>query len=377
MKRNWVYFVATNIFLGIVAVTGSEPAAAPAPVPTRQDTNNGPRINFEQTVFDFGKISPTEVVKHEFIFSNAGNAVLHVTDVKPGCGCTTAGEWDREVQPGKTGKIPVQFNPGSFSGIVGKSITVFSDDPTKPQTYLTIKGTIWRPIDVIPPNAFIYVTEGFTNAETRVVRIINNMEEPITVCDLACTNKAFDVSLKETKPGHEFEISITVKPPLPSQYVQCPVTAKTSSSNMPTVSINAFAMVQPVIQTIPQPFYLPGGALPANNVYTVTVRNNSGTSMALSDPSINVDGATVKVLETQPGRMFNIQVSFPAGFQIQPGQKVEITAKSTLANHPVVKIPVLQLPAPASFQRPPSPPQPPAKQAVTPPPAAPSTPKSN
>ena len=45
-----------------------------------------------------------EVVKQTFTLRNSGKADLHVTDVKPACGCT-ASDYDKVIKPGLLGKI--------------------------------------------------------------------------------------------------------------------------------------------------------------------------------------------------------------------------------------------------------------------------------
>src|SRR5712671_5552659 len=65
------------------------------PVPAALVPNQGPspKIVFETPVFDFGRARAGDPVKHTFVFTNTGDALLEVTGVVPGCGCTTAGEW--------------------------------------------------------------------------------------------------------------------------------------------------------------------------------------------------------------------------------------------------------------------------------------------
>ena len=98
--------------------------AGPAPAVMATDS---PRIEFASTVHDFGKIKLGDVVKHSFVFTNTGKALLEISDVRPGCGCTTAGTWDKKVEPGKTGIIPLQFNSLGFSGTVTKSHSLIAD----------------------------------------------------------------------------------------------------------------------------------------------------------------------------------------------------------------------------------------------------------
>src|SRR5258706_5535421 len=53
----------------------------------------GPRIEFQAKTFDFEKVRGGEFVRHDFIFTNTGVALLEITAVSPSCGCTSAGEW--------------------------------------------------------------------------------------------------------------------------------------------------------------------------------------------------------------------------------------------------------------------------------------------
>src|SRR5206468_5981602 len=131
--------------------------AAPAPTPAPA-TTNAPKIQFAEMAFDFGKVKPTDKPVHEFIFTNTGKALLEITDVRPGCGCTTAGAWDKQVEPGKTGSIPLQFNSANFGGAVAKSATVTCNDPGQSNLVLQNKGTVWKPIDVTPTMAVFNVS---------------------------------------------------------------------------------------------------------------------------------------------------------------------------------------------------------------------------
>src|SRR5689334_404403 len=80
------------------------PAPAPAAPPASTDTNAaaGPKIQFDNSNFDYGKAMVGQPVKHTFWFTNVGDATLELTAVSPGCGCTTAGEWTKKAEPGQS-----------------------------------------------------------------------------------------------------------------------------------------------------------------------------------------------------------------------------------------------------------------------------------
>src|SRR5688572_2263781 len=119
------------------------------------DTNAAAKIQFQATNYDFGKLSSGQAARHDFVFTNVGNAVLEITGVRPSCGCTAAGEWSKTVEPGKTGIIPLQFNSAGFSGTVVKTATVTCNDPASPSLTLQLSGNVWREIDAVPQFAVL------------------------------------------------------------------------------------------------------------------------------------------------------------------------------------------------------------------------------
>ena len=131
MKILVTLLIAVGTFGGIasgaVQTKDSLPGGNTAPA-----TIAGPKIQFAETVHDFGKVTSGDVVRHDFVFTNLGTATLEIKDVRPGCGCTTAGNWDKLVEPGKTGAIPLQFNSAGFGGTVTKSAAVICNARTAP-----------------------------------------------------------------------------------------------------------------------------------------------------------------------------------------------------------------------------------------------------
>jgi len=328
---------------GALAAPGLE-AASPAPAATTAASTGGggPRIQFADLVHDFGRIDAGTVAKHDFIFTNAGTATLEITEVKPGCGCTTAGTWDKRVEPGQTGRIPLQFNSTGFSGTIAKGATVTCNDLSQSNVYLTIKGTIWRPIEVTPQSAYFNIPEESPTNATRVVRIVNNLDAPLTLSEPECTNRAFRAELKTIQPGKEFELHLSVQPPFDASRPQATVTLKTSLTNTPVLTIPAYAYVQPAISVVPSQVMLPAGPLTAAVQPGVTIRNSGTNDLTLSDASINLEGASVALKEVQPGRVFTLSVSVPAGLQLPSGQRVMASVKSNHPRHPLIQVPVFQ-----------------------------------
>lgn len=310
------------------------------------------RIQFENTAHDFGTVKPTDVVKHDYIFTNTGQATLEVTAVRASCGCTTAGDWTHTVEPGKTGRIPIQFNPAGFSGVVAKAITVTCNDPTQPTVPLTIKGTVWKPMDVNPRYAYFTVTDSTPTNMVKISRIVNNTEEPVDVSPPECADKTFKAELKTIRPHKEWEVHVSLVPPVQASRSVVPITLKTTSTNMPTATISAYVMVQPSIQVIPQRLVLPYGPLGPGNRFVLTVRSVSARPLKLSNPTVNAEGVTAAVVETQPGRLFRLEVSFPAGFQVDPRKSLTLSVSSDSPTTPQVVVPIVPATLIAPMPRP-------------------------
>jgi len=307
----------------------------------------GPKIQFATPVYDFGKVKSGEPVKYTFIFTNTGDEMIFITNVQPSCGCTTAGEWSRQVEAGKTGTIPVQFNSANYNGQVMKTVTVTSNDKTQPSVGLQLKGTVWKPIEVNPQFAAINVPAESQEPVKTEVRIINNMDEVLEVWAPESNNKAFTAQVKTNTAGKEFVVTISTVPPLEAGNVQATITLKTSSTNMPVVNITAWANVQAVVVVNPPQITLPAGPLAAKQTAAITIQNNGTNALKLTDATVDAKGVDVQIAESSPGKLFTATLTFPEGFEAPQNTPVAFSVKSSHPRFPVIKVPVMQMPRPA------------------------------
>ncbi|PWU09940.1 MAG: hypothetical protein C5B50_26455 [Verrucomicrobia bacterium] len=356
-----VLLALTGRCLGQTNAPGAQAAvAAPAP-----------KIAFSETSFDFGKVESGELVKHVYTFTNVGNATLEVSEVRPGCGCTTAGEWDKSVEPGKTGRIPVQFNSAAYGGHVSKNITVTCNDPAQKTPILFLNGTVWKPIEISPPVASFMLPPENQTRQTQVLKIVNNLEEPLTLWPSTNRNAAFELEFKTNTVGKEFELKVTVVPPIGEGSISARYDFPTSSRKVSILNVMVFAYGKPRITLSPAQLSLPPGPLQAASQQIVVVENNTTNTLALSEPVLQImagpspaaekiEGVDIQVKEPAPGHLFNVTLNFPAGFKIEGGKRVELHLKSSLPGASVLTLPIYQPLRPPTIAVPPA--APPAKQ---------------
>lgn len=91
------------------------------------DSNALPAFEFENEVYDFGKVTDGEKISFSFKFRNTGNSDLVISNASASCGCTVPHWPEAPVEPGDEGKIDVVFDTKGKTGIQSKSITVVAN----------------------------------------------------------------------------------------------------------------------------------------------------------------------------------------------------------------------------------------------------------
>ena len=102
---------------------------------------NGPEIEFEKLVHDYGDVPYNGDGQCEFRFTNTGNEPLILQKPKSSCGCTVP-SWPKEpILPGESDVITVTYRTTKV-GAINKSITVTSNAKVNSTVVLRIKGKV-------------------------------------------------------------------------------------------------------------------------------------------------------------------------------------------------------------------------------------------
>lgn len=112
-----------------------------------------PAVDFEKTVFDFGKITTGQKGKAVFAFKNTGDQPLEVTKIFAICKCTKAIKSSiPKIAPGKSEKIEIAFDSAGLQGKVVKRVLVKTNDSTHEKTLLTVQADV-QPIANLTPGS--------------------------------------------------------------------------------------------------------------------------------------------------------------------------------------------------------------------------------
>jgi len=127
---------------GLIAVPGARTEQASSPVIVIEEGND----------FDFGKVVSDRGVEHVFTVRNAGKKPLVITRVMTSCGCTAAMMESSVIDPGKTGRLRISFNPKGQKGKVSRTVTVYSNDPANETLRLKLAVQVVEPGEESKPD---------------------------------------------------------------------------------------------------------------------------------------------------------------------------------------------------------------------------------
>jgi hypothetical protein len=123
-----IIFAVAGVVLGCSSKNKDEVNSSMVHIPVTAEGKNDkarmPKIEFEQTRHDFGKLIQGEKVSFTFKFKNTGNAGLVISAVVPSCSCTVAAFTKTPILPGEEGTVTVNLNTETKKGIVNSSVLV-------------------------------------------------------------------------------------------------------------------------------------------------------------------------------------------------------------------------------------------------------------
>lgn len=151
-----------------------------------------------------------KLVSMPFEFENKTERPLKIARYDSACSCISARVAGGKLayQPGEKGKIVVDFELGSFSGEVEKTLMLWTtnDAAEKPSSILTSVITIPVLFEVSPKTLF---WDHGGSKESKTIKLKVNSDQPIRILKLAGTNQNYSYELKTVRDGWEYELVVS------------------------------------------------------------------------------------------------------------------------------------------------------------------------
>ena len=206
---NRIFFSLAHLCMvvgfGFLCATASSSASKPVLGDSPQ-----PGFTFIKDKVAVTSAPDAKTVTVPYHFENKTDRVLKIAKYDSACSCLSAKVKGSKLvyKPGEKGEIRVQFAIGAFSGIVEKTVLLWTtDDPDdKPSTVMTVQLTIPVLVELTPMTLLWNQDE---EAKAKTIKLKVNHDKPIRIVEHSGSNKDFPYELKTIRDGWEYELVVT------------------------------------------------------------------------------------------------------------------------------------------------------------------------
>ena len=113
-----------------------------------------PRLVFDSTEYDAGRVRQGDAVAVAFAFRNAGDRPLMIEPPRAGCDCEATLP-ARTLLPGAEAAVEVRCATTHSAGPLSRTVTIYANDPARPATTLTLSADV-QPVAIAePPSVYL------------------------------------------------------------------------------------------------------------------------------------------------------------------------------------------------------------------------------
>ena len=336
----WIILIVSVIALTAVAtfltqnVTNSE--AGPTPIAVNESKGPQPKVEIVgPLMYNFGTMSQLRTDSHTWEVKNVGESDLEMWMHESSCSCTIAklagatamgAEKPKvRVKPKQTTPIALQWETKTFEHEYVKNATIGTNDPSRPYFTLHVKGVVYPPVTVYPPE--LITLNGISNEETTYASVaVFSMDMAAMKITRISTGRPAIFSTKQTPlskkdreqlkvPGGGYRIDLAVKPGLPLGRFSDELVIETDHPLRKEVKISIHGYATGPISVIPNEVWMTGvsGARGGTHSLNLLVRGGKEVNFKVVKKPENIE-VTIAPNESsnQKGR-YRLTVAVPPG----------------------------------------------------------------
>ena len=275
---------------------------------------NAPRIQFEKTVYDFGRVSRVESVSGKFKFKNMGDGVLILEPPKPTCGCTIAEIKPDKLQPGESGELPFTLNLGRYRATMEKHISIKSNDPKTPEVILTLKAEFTPLYDMNPMALAPHIPFG-VKSTNEFATITRTDGKPLGALKFSTSKAWITAKLEPTQDASRARIRVEIQPDgFPRRFNEFVNVYASDQTNHPVSTLFLYGSVVGDLAVSPEALYwsVTDSALDQTEqkeqftTKRATIRSVNGKKFELKNPQSTLTGIAVELIRKPSGAEYEI-----------------------------------------------------------------------
>ena len=296
-----------------------------------------PRLAFDNTEYDFGRVAQGAVVAHDFALTNGGGLPLAIVDLRSGCDCKASTDAPAELPPGGTAAVRVECDTDAAHGPQRRTVTVYSNDPGRRSLVLALTGEVELDLAADPPRAWVgavprggAVASGvalLAGAGTRV----EGMETDGPYFSVVPTD------LGAGREGRSFDLRIAADAPL-GPFAQ-EVRVRSSSERHPLLRVAVSGRVEEEITASPARLDFGEVARGVAPTRLALIENHGDTPVEISGREWDERLGAAQVETLSKGYRYRVRVTLSD--RLQAGAVgAALLLRTDSSSQPVVEIPV-------------------------------------
>lgn len=201
-------------------------------------------LHLDKDSVDFGTMNQHESRDTQVTVTNKGGGMLIISEVNADCGCTVPTLARKQLAPGESTVIDINFNSKKFHGNVTKLIHIVSNDPRTPDKTFFIQANVFASLLVEPRSQRLGFSQSpvGTSLSQEVVFTATEADELIIKASKSRKN-LFQVSVVNNYEGdpQKSVMTVTIPTDMPSGRQRDNVRVKTNIDGYETVDIDLSA----------------------------------------------------------------------------------------------------------------------------------------
>jgi hypothetical protein len=275
-----------------------------------------PKIQFAQTVYDFGPTSQVTTVSGVFKYKNIGDAILKLEPPKPTCGCTVAELKPNTLAPGESGELPFTLHLGQVKAQFDKRIMVKSNDPQTPEVSLTIKVD-YTPLYDVNPMTLAPILAFGQNDTFQFATIARTDGKPLQIVKLVASQPwmtaTVDPEIKTDATNARIRIAVK-REGSPRRFNEYVHIFAAGESNTPVSSIFVYGQVMGEVALSPEALYwsvsnatnAPTDRPEAMVLRRITIHSADGKPIKVKNPQSSIKGLSVELVTKEEGKVYEL-----------------------------------------------------------------------
>jgi hypothetical protein len=226
--------------------------------PGSEKDEKTPRVQVNETKYNFGTMQRGTSKSHDFEFRNVGTAPLVLREGSRTCKCTSFDVPTKPIAPGGKATVKLEWSAKSDNGPFSQSASVLTTDPRQSEVALTIEGQILA-LSNVEPREFAFEKLAVDEVKTVHVYVMAMLQDELTISDPQFSDPTvrdkFDVKIEPVDRSvlpnklarRGYRISMTSKPGLPIGRINSWLTIHT---NLPDAEELAIPVIGQVVGDI-------------------------------------------------------------------------------------------------------------------------------